>query len=72
MNKHRKYSQIKVQENSPEGANNEINLCSITDTKFKKEVMKILNKLRTAINSNAYYFNKELETLRRSQEKVEN
>ena len=34
--------------------------------------MKILKELRTVIDSNAYYCKKELETMRRSQEKLEN
>ena len=34
--------------------------------------MKILKELRMAININAYYFKKELDTIRRSQEKLEN
>jgi len=42
MKKHRNHSQLKEQENSPEGANNESNLCNLTDTEFKKEIMKIL------------------------------
>ena len=42
MKKHRNHSQLKEQENFPEGANNETDLCSQIDTKFKKEVMKIL------------------------------
>ena len=33
----RSHSQLKQQQNSPEGANNEIDLCSLTDTEFKKE-----------------------------------
>ena len=36
MKKIKNHSQLKEQENSPEGANNEINLYSLTDTKFKK------------------------------------
>ena len=36
--KNRNHSQLKEQENSPEGTNNE------TDTKFKKEVKKIPKK----------------------------
>ena len=39
---------------------------------FKKEVMKILKKLRMNINSNAGCFKEELETIRRNQEKLEN
>ena len=42
----RKNSQLKEQENSPEVANNEPDLCSLTDTEFKRERMKILKELR--------------------------
>ena len=34
-------SQLKEQENSSEGANNETDLCILTDTEFKKEIVKI-------------------------------
>ena len=34
--------------------------------------MKIQKELSTAINSNADYFKKELETLRKNQQKLEN
>ena len=34
--------------------------------------MKILKELRTAISSNTDYFKNELETIRKSQEKLEN
>ena len=68
----RNHSQLKEQENSPEGANNETDLCSLTHTEFKKEVMKMLKKLRMDINSIANYFRKELENIRRSQEKLDN
>ena len=37
---------MKEQENSPEGANNETNLCSVTVTTFIKEIVKILKELR--------------------------
>ena len=40
MKKLRNNFQLKEQENSPEEANNETDLCSLTDT--KKEVVKIL------------------------------
>ena len=66
MKKHRNHSQLKEQ-NSTEGANNKTDLCSLTDTEFKKEVMKILKELRVDMNSNADYFRKELETIRKSQ-----
>ena len=32
--------QLKEQENSPEGANNETDLCSLTDIEFKKEIVR--------------------------------
>ena len=76
MKKLRNHSQLKEQEYSPEGASNEIVLCHLTDTEFKKEMVKILKelrvnmkKLRVDMNSNADYFRKELENIRRSQEK---
>ncbi len=56
MKKLRNHSQLKDEENSPEGTNNETDLCIRTDTKFKKKVMKILKELRMAIKSNADYF----------------
>ena len=66
--------------NSPEAAQNETDHCSLIDTEvFKKEIVKILKKLRVNvkelrgdINSNADYFRKKLENIRRSQEKLEN
>ena len=73
IKKHRNHSQLKEQENSPEGANNETDLCNLTDIEFKKRGNeKIPKKLRTDINSNADYFKRELETIRRNQEKFEN
>ena len=42
------------------------------DTEFKKEMVKILKELRVDMNSNADYFRKEIENVRRSQEKLEN
>ena len=79
MRKPRNHFQLKEQENSPEGANNETDLCSLIDTKFKKEIVKILKELRANMmelkadmNNNTDYFRKELEHIRRSQEKLEN
>ena len=46
MKRLRNNSQLKEQENSPEGANNETDFCSLTDTEFKKETVKILKELR--------------------------
>jgi len=79
MKKLRNHSQLKEQKNTPEAAKNETDLCSLIDTEFKREIMKILKELRVNmkefranINSNADYFRKELENIRRSQEKLEN
>ena len=79
MKKLRNHSQLKDEENSPEGTNNETDLCIRTDTKFKKEILKILKELRVKMkelrvdmNSKADYFGKELENIQRSQEKLEN
>ena len=44
--KHRNYSQVKEHENSTEGANNETDLCRLTDIEFKKEIVKIMKELR--------------------------
>ena len=67
----RKHSQLKEEENSPEAANNETYPCSLTETKFKREIMKILKELRLNIkdlrahmNNSADYFRKELENMR--------
>ena len=72
MKNHRNHSQLKEQENSPKAVNNETDLCSLTDIEFKREVLKILKELREDMNSNADSFRKELENIRRSQEKLEN
>ena len=65
MKKLRNYSQLKEQENSPEAANYERDLCSLIVTEFKREVVKILkelrlhiNELRADMNSNADSFRK--------------
>ena len=42
----RNHSQLKEQDKSSEGANNETDLCSLTDTDFKKEIVKILKESR--------------------------
>ena len=72
MKKLKNDSQLKQQENSPKAVNNETDLCSLTDIEFKKEVLKILKELREDMNSNADSLRKELENIRRSQEKLEN
>ena len=71
MKKLRNHSQLKDQENSPETANNETDICSVIDTEFKREEVKILKELREDMNSNAATLRKELENIRRSQEKLE-
>ena len=61
MKKLRNHFQLKEQKNSPEGANNVTDCCSLIDTELKKEIVKILMELRANMNSNADYFRKELE-----------
>ena len=51
----RNHSQLKEQENSPEAANNETDLCSLTDIKFKKVIVKILKKLRANMKELSRY-----------------
>ena len=71
------HPQSKEQENSPEAANSETDLCSLTDIAFKRELVKILKELKLNIkelradtNNNADSFRKELETIRRSRFKL--
>ena len=71
MKKHRNHFQLKEQENSPKGANSETDFCSLMDTKFKKEVMKILKELRTDINSNADYFKKRTRNYKEKPRKLQ-
>ena len=71
MKKHRNHSQLNQQENSPKALNAETDLCSLTDLAFKREILKILKELKH-MNSNADSLRKELENIRRSQEKLEN
>ena len=52
MKKLRKHSQLKEQENSPEVANSGTDLCSLIDTEFKREIVKILKKLRLNVSRN--------------------
>ena len=70
MKKLRNHSQLKEQ-NSHEAANNETDLCSLTDTELKREITKILKELRLNIkdlrgdmNSNADSFRKKLENIK--------
>jgi len=71
MNKLRNHPQSNQQETSPKAVNNETDLCSLTDLEFKREIVKILKELREDMNSNADSLRKELENIRRSQEKLE-
>ena len=71
MKKLRNHSQLKQQENSPKAVNNETDLRSLTDIEFKREIVQILKELRENINSNADSLRKELENIKRSQEKLE-
>ena len=72
MKKLRNHPQLNQQENSPKTVNNETDLCSLTDLEFKREIVKILKELIEDMNSNADTLRKELENIRRSQEKWEN
>ena len=72
MKKQRNYSQLKEQEKSPERTNNETDLSSLPDPKFKKEVIKMLKEIRKIINRNADQCNKELKTIKRNQSKLDN
>ena len=79
MKKLKNHSQLKEQPNSPEAVNNETHPCSLIDSEFKGERVKILKELkvnmkelRTDIGSDADYFRKGLENIRRSQDKLEN
>ena len=72
MKKHRNNSQLKAQGNSPKGMNNETDLWSLTDTKFKRDVLKIQKEITVDMNSKAVYFRKKLEIIRWNQDKIEN
>ena len=79
MKKLRKHSKLKKQKNSPEGENNETDICSLIDIEFKNKQVKILKELsvnmkelRVDMNNNTNYFRKELANIRKSQEKLEN
>ena len=72
MKKHRNHSQLKQQENSLKAVNSDTDPCNVTDIEFKREIVKILKESREDMNSNSGSFRKELESIRRSQEKLEN
>ena len=46
MKKQRNYTQLKEQEEYPERTNNETGLSNLLDPKFKKEVIKMLKKIK--------------------------
>ena len=78
MRKLRNHSKLKEQENSHEAANNEKDLCNLTDIEFIRETVKILKEsklnikeLRADMNSNKDFFRKELEKIRRKIEKLD-
>ena len=60
------HSQLQEWENSAEGANNETDLCSLTDTKFKKVTVKILKELRTNMKELRADMNRNAITLERN------
>ena len=72
MKKLKDNSQLKQQENSPNAVNNETDLYSVTDFEFKRVRVKILKELRENMNNKADSLRKELENIRRKQEKLEN
>ena len=74
--------QLKEQENLPETANNETDLCSLIDTEFEGKTVKILKEIMVNMrelrvdykSSNVDYFRNELENIIyiiRNQEKLE-
>ena len=49
MKKLRNHSQLKNRRIHPKQQKNETNLCSVVDTEFKREVLKVLKELRLNI-----------------------
>ena len=72
MKTQKNHSQLKDQENCLKRTIIETDLFSLINTDFKKEIMKILKELRKAVKWNTDYSKKELETRKRSWEKLEN
>ena len=70
IRKHWKHSQLKDKENSFERTNNETDSFSLIDIEFKKEVMKILKKLRKTINRNANYCKKRTRNYKEEPRKI--
>ena len=71
MKKQRNYFQLKEQDKCPERTNNETDLSTQPGPEFKKEVIKMLKELRMTISRNVDYCNKEQETIKRSQSKLD-
>ena len=65
MKKQRNHSWLKDQEQ-------EAGLLSLIVTEFKTEIMKMLKELRKVINRSADDCKKDIESIRRSPEKLEN
>ena len=66
MKMQRNYSQLKEQEKSAERTDKETDFSSLPDPKFKREI-KMLKELRKTIVRNADHCNKELETIKTTQ-----
>ena len=71
MKKQRTHSQLKEQEKFPERTNNEIDFTTLLDPKFKKKIIKMLKELRKTIDGNADHCNKELESIKKNQSKLD-
>ena len=65
MKKLRNHSQLKEQKESPKAINNERDLCSLTDTEFKRETVKILKELRLNIKELREDTNRNADSLRK-------
>ena len=72
MQRQRNNSQINEQDKSPERTNNERDLAGLLDLEFKKEIIKMLTNLRKIVNRNADHCNRELETIKMNQSKIQN
>ena len=71
MKRQGNYSQLKEQEKFHERTNNGTELSSLLDLEFKKEVIKMLDETTKIININADHYNKEQETIKMNQSKID-
>ena len=71
MKKQRTHSQLKEQEKFHERTNNETDFTTLLDPKFKKKIIKMLKELRKMIDGNADHCNKELESIKKNQSKLD-